>query len=65
MKKLSDMTIDEIIDNALQERGIDPRSEEHRKEYPVELIRAVQRDDIRALIELLKIGVHYTPARKV
>ncbi len=58
MKRITEMSPEEIITNFLQERGADVDDPKLRAQYPLGLVERARQGDHSAVIALLKVGDH-------
>lgn len=56
MKRLEDMTYEEIVKAAIEERGLDPENKDLWKQYPLSLIERVRKGDLKALKDFIRIA---------
>ena len=54
-KKINEMTVEEIVTRFLQDRGLDPKNQKFRAEYPPDLVERARKGDGNAIMELLRI----------
>lgn len=55
-----EMSTEEIVTKFIVERGLDPTDEKIRKRYSPDLIKRFKSGDVSALVEIMRIGVHYS-----
>ena len=64
MKRIFEMSADEIVTQFILDRGSDPKDPKLRNDYPITTVLKAKDGDFRALVELLRIGTFRTPGRE-
>jgi ABC-type amino acid transport substrate-binding protein len=60
MKAIQDMTVEEIVDHLILDRGLDAKDPKLRKAYNRALVQRAKDGDLEALNSLLRIGSHFS-----